>query len=155
MSAPLDWQPTKAIQAKTGAVKRIYSPVDRKPERAIQEKMGWWKNKQKQTCKRALTIDAISKMCSTLQHPTMTVPSKRFYSLRVYEWDATPCPQPWSRCVFQRRQLQKGFPQAYVRARAITCPIFQCFVYLCEIVSTNCQPSCTSSIYTCIIMHLI
>ena len=26
--------------------------------------------------------------------------------------------------------------------RAITCPIFQCFVCLCEIVSTNCQSSC-------------
>jgi len=32
--------------------------------------------------------------------------------------------------------------QIYVRARAITCPIFQRFVCLCEIVSTNCQPSC-------------
>jgi len=32
--------------------------------------------------------------------------------------------------------------QVYVRARAITCPIFQCFVCLCEIVSTNCQSSC-------------
>jgi len=32
--------------------------------------------------------------------------------------------------------------QICVRARAITCPTFQCFVYLCEIVSTNCQSSC-------------
>jgi len=32
--------------------------------------------------------------------------------------------------------------QICVRARAITCPIFQCFVCLCEIVSTNCQSSC-------------
>jgi len=32
--------------------------------------------------------------------------------------------------------------QVYVRARAITCPIFQCFVCLCEIVSTNCRSSC-------------
>jgi len=29
-----------------------------------------------------------------------------------------------------------------VRARAITCPIFQCFVCHCEILSTNCQSSC-------------
>ena len=34
--------------------------------------------------------------------------------------------------------------QVYVRARAITCPIFQCFVCLCEIMSTNCQSSCIS-----------
>jgi len=34
--------------------------------------------------------------------------------------------------------------QIYVRARAITCPIFQCFVRLCEIMSTNCQSSCIS-----------
>jgi len=32
--------------------------------------------------------------------------------------------------------------QIYVRARAITYPIFRCFVCLCEIVSTNCQSSC-------------
>ena len=32
--------------------------------------------------------------------------------------------------------------QMYVRARAITCPIFQCFVCHCEILSTNCQSSC-------------
>ena len=43
MSTPMDWQPSKAIQAKTGASKKNYSPVDRKPERAIQAKMGWWK----------------------------------------------------------------------------------------------------------------
>jgi len=110
---------------------------------------------------RALTTDAISKVCSTLKHPTMTVPSKGFYSLRVYEWDTAPHPQPWSRCVLQRRYPQRGFSQAHVRARAITFPIFQCFVYLCEIVSANCQPSCTSSIHTCInhasymLMHLI
>ena len=34
--------------------------------------------------------------------------------------------------------------QVYVRARAITCPIFRCFVCLCEIVSTSCQSSCIS-----------
>jgi len=34
--------------------------------------------------------------------------------------------------------------QMYVRARAITCPIFQYFVCLCEIVPTNCQSSCIS-----------
>jgi len=34
--------------------------------------------------------------------------------------------------------------QIYVRARAITCPIFQCLVLLCEILSTNCQSSCIS-----------
>jgi len=34
--------------------------------------------------------------------------------------------------------------QVYVRARAITCPMFQCFVCLCEILSTNCQSSCIS-----------
>ena len=37
---------------------------------------------------------------------------------------------------------EKELLQICVRARAITCPIFQCFVCLCEIVSTNCQSSC-------------
>jgi len=116
------------------------------------------KQQQKQTkanMQKALSTDAISKMCLALKHPTVTAPSKRFYSLQVYEWDVAPCSQPWSRCVFQRRYLQGGFSQAYVRARAITCPIFRCFVYLREIVFANCQPSCTSRIHTCIIMHLI
>jgi len=51
--------------------------------------------------------------------------------------------------------------QVYVRARAITCPIFQCFVCLCEIVSTNCQSSCISkhsymhSHASYVFMHLI
>jgi len=31
----------KAIQAKNGAMKRIYSPVNRKPERAVQAKVGF------------------------------------------------------------------------------------------------------------------
>jgi len=113
------------------------------------------KNKTKANMQKALTTDAISKAYSALKHPAMTVPSERFFSLRVYEWDTVPCPQPWSRCVFKRWHLQRGFPQAYVKARAITCPIFQCFVYLCEIVSANCQPSYASSIHTCIIMHPI
>jgi len=112
-------------------------------------------NKTKARMQKALTTDAIAKACSSLKHPAMIVPSKRFYSLRVYEWDAAPCPQPWSRCVFQTTASPRGFPQAYVRAWAITCPIFQRFVYLCEIVSANFQPSCASSIHTCIIMHPI
>jgi len=37
---------------------------------------------------------------------------------------------------------RRGTFAVYVRARAITCPIFQCFVCLYEIVSTNCQSSC-------------
>jgi len=34
--------------------------------------------------------------------------------------------------------------EPFVGARAITCPIFRCFICLCEIVSTNCQSSCIS-----------
>jgi len=34
--------------------------------------------------------------------------------------------------------------QVYVRVRAITCPTFQCFACLCEIMSTKCQSSCIS-----------
>jgi hypothetical protein len=47
-------------------------------------------------------------------------------------------------------------PCEYVSARATTCPIFQCFVCLCE--NFLCQitsQSCISSIHTCIIMHFI
>jgi len=38
--------------------------------------------------------------------------------------------------------LEEELLQVYVRVRAITCPIFRCFVCLCEIVSTNRQSSC-------------
>ena len=37
-----------------------------------------------------------------------------------------------------------GTLQIHVRARAITCPILQCSVCLCKIMSTNCQSSCIS-----------
>ena len=149
MSTPMDWQPTEAIQAKTGAMKRIYSPVDWKPERAIQAKMGWWKdnNKKKQTkANMQKCIDHRCDIQSVLNIKTSSNGStiKRFHSLQVYEWDIAPCPQQWFRCVFQRRYLQREISQAYVRAWAITCPIFQCFVHLCEVVSARCQPSCTS-----------
>ena len=82
MSTPMDWQPIKAIQAKTGAMKRIYSPVDWKPERAIQAKMGWKSEKtttnKSKHAKKALTTDAISKVCSAWEHPALAVLSKDF-----------------------------------------------------------------------------
>ncbi len=72
-------------------------------------KNGTMKNsKTKANMQKALTTDAISKTCSALKHPAMTVPPKRFYSLQVYERDTVPCPQPWSRCVFQTTTSPKG-----------------------------------------------
>jgi len=58
--------------------------------------------------------------------------------------------------------ISKGGPsQTHVRARAITCPIFQCFVCIYEVVSASCQPSCISkhsymhSHASYMLMHLI
>ena len=49
-------------------------------------KNGTMKNsKTKANMQKALTTDAISKACSALKHPTMTVPSEGSFSLRVYE----------------------------------------------------------------------
>jgi len=48
------------------------------------------------------------------------------------------------KCIFEQQHPQKRNFCICVRARAITCPIFQCFVCRCEIVSTNCQSSCIS-----------
>jgi len=39
---------------------------------------------------------------------------------------------------------EKELLQVYVRTRAVACPILQCFVRLCKIMSTNCQSSCIS-----------
>lgn len=50
------------------------------------------------------------------------------------------CPQPWFWYVSQRQSLQRGFPCECVVARATTCPIFQCFVCLCETSLSNYKP---------------
>ena len=47
-------------------------------------------------------------------------------------------------CLQMTASPEEELLQIYVRARAITCPIFQCFVCLCEIMSANCQSSCIS-----------
>jgi len=64
-------------------------------------------------------------------------------------------------CLQTTASPEEELLQVHVRARAITCPIFQCFVCLCEIMSANCQSSCISrhsymhnhASYMC--MHLI
>jgi len=49
-----------------------------------------------------------------------------------------------SMCLQTTASPEEELLQVYVRARAITCPTFQCFVCLCEIMSANCQSSCIS-----------
>jgi len=47
-------------------------------------------------------------------------------------------------CLQTTASPEEELLQVYVRTQAITCPIFQRFVCLCEIMSANCQPSCIS-----------
>jgi len=72
--------------------------------------------------------------CSNKQQYHSDCPSLRFYSFLPSTMVSTYLQTAAS--------PEEELLQIYVRARAITCPIFQCFVCLCEIVSTNCQSSC-------------
>jgi len=93
---------------------------------------------------KALTTDAISKVCSTLERPAMAVPSKGFTLYKFMNGIWLPALNNGLDASSNDGIPKGGLSQVYVRARAITCPIFRCFVCLCEIVSTNCQPSCIS-----------
>jgi len=103
-----------------------------------------------------LTTDAMSKHlrdCSNKQQYLSDCPSLQFYSF---------LPSTMVSMYLQTTASpEKELLQVYVRARAITCPIFQCFVCLCEIVSTNCQsPSISKHSYmhnhaSYMFMHLI
>ena len=94
-------------------------------------------NEKKQTCK------SIDHGCG-VQSTYVTVPTSSNTTQAIFLYDFTAsCLQRWSRCIFKATvSPEEELLQVYVRARAITCPIFQCFVCLCEIMSTNCQPSC-------------
>jgi len=87
----------------------------------------------------ALTTDAMSKALTWLFQQAAVLFRLSFSTIFT-----ASCLQQWSRCIFKLQHPQKRNFCIYVRARAITCPIFQCFVCLCEIVSTNCQSSCIS-----------
>jgi len=119
------------------------------------------RKKQKQTCKKALTTDAISKVCSALKCPAMAVSSKGFTFYKSVNGIWLPALNNGLDVSSNDGIPKGGISQAYVRARAITCPIFRSFICLCEIVSSSCQPSCTSK-HPCMhnhasymLMHLI
>jgi len=74
----------------------------------------------------------------------MAVPSKGFTLYKSTNGIWLPALNNGFGASFNDGIPKGGLSQVYVRARAITCPIFRCFVCLCEIVSANCQPSCIS-----------
>jgi len=143
MSTPMDWQPSKAIQAKTGAIKKTIPRWIEDPKGRSRQEWDDERNKRRKKKKKKQTCKSIDHRCdvrSTYETvPTSSNTTQLFFSI-ILQLPTFKC---WSRCIFERLHPQKrNFLRIYVRARAITCPIFQCFVCLCEIVSTNCQPSC-------------
>jgi len=75
----------------------------------------------------------------------MTVPTSSNTTQTVFLYNSTASYLQMSVSVYLQTTMaspEKEILQIYVRARAITCPIFQCYVCLCEILSTNCQSSC-------------
>ena len=96
-------------------------------------------NKEKKTCKsidHRCDVRNILRDRSNKQQYHSDCPSLQFYSF---------LPSTMVSMYLQTTASpEKELLQVYVRARAITCPIFQCFVCLCEVVSTNCQSPCIS-----------
>jgi len=88
---------------------------------------------------KALTTDARSK-AFTWQFQQAAIPF-RLFSLRFYSFLPSTMVSMYLRTT---ASPEEELLQIYVRARAITCPIFQCSVCLCEILPTNCQSSCIS-----------
>ena len=80
MSTPMDWQPSEAIQEKTGAFEKNLFPGGLKTRKGDPGKNGMKKERRKEKTKanmqKALTTDAISKVCSTVERPAIAVPSK-------------------------------------------------------------------------------
>ena len=145
---PADWQPVKANQAKMGQWKESLFPGESKTRKGGSGKNGIekWKNWKMERTKewKALTTDA-NIQCL----PSTDAPSNGDLYQRIFQGSlfckfcicfVIYCPQPWFRCVSQRRSLQGGFLCVYVIARATTCPIFQCFVSLCGTSLPNCKP---------------
>jgi len=136
MSTPMDWQPSKAIQAKVGAnkIKKKLFPGGSKTREGDPGKNGMMNEKRD------------NKKTSMQKHwPQMRwLKHLRDCSNKQQHYSAASYLQQWFRCIFKRLHPQKRNSCKHVRARATTCPIFQCFVCRCEIMSTNCQSSCIS-----------
>jgi len=143
---PMDWQPSKAIQAKTGAFEKNLFPDGLKTRKGDPGKNGMKKEKEKRS-KHAKSIGHRCDTQSVLDGRAFGSSStiNRFYSLQVYAWDTAPMPSTMAlMCLQTTTSLEEELLQVCVRARAITCPIFCCFVCPCEIMSANCQSSCIS-----------
>jgi len=152
MSTPMDWQPSKAIQAKTGATKKNHSPVDRKPERAIQAKMGWLKRNKKNEktdMQKALTTDAMSEAFTWLSQQA-AIPFRLFFTTILQ----LPTFKRWSRCIFERRHPQKRkfckYMSEHEPLRAQYSNVLSVSAKLCLQIANH---HAFQSIHTCIIMH--
>jgi hypothetical protein len=138
MSTPLIDNLWRQFRQKWGNAKNLF-PGESKTRKGGSGKSGVWKWKMKEwNIKKALTTDAnIQCLPSTDTPSNGDLYPRTFQGSLLYKFY---CPQPWFRYVSRRRSLQKSFfPCEYVAARATTCPIFQCFVCLCETSPSNCQ----------------
>jgi len=70
------------------------------------------------------------------------ISSNTIQTVFLYNFTASQPPTTALVCLQTTASPEEELLQVYVGARAITCPIFQCFVCLCEIMPTNCQSSC-------------
>jgi len=89
---------------------------------------------------KALTTDAMFEAF----YVTVPTSSNTIRAVFLYDFTASCLQAMVSMHLQTTASPEEELLQVYVRARAITCPIFQWFVRLCEIMSTNCQSSCIS-----------
>jgi len=161
MSTPMDWQPSKAIQAKRGAFEKNLLPGGLKTRKGDPGKNGMkkkWKNNKRKRSKYAKSIDHRCDTQSVLNSRASSDSStiKRFYFLQIFERDTAPCPQqrPW--CVFKWRHPQKRNLSKYMSEheplRAQYSNVLSVPVKLCLQIANH---HAFQSIHTCIIMHPI
>ena len=139
MSTPLIDNLWRQFRQKWGNEKNLIPRWIENPKGRFRQKWGWkWKNERMKMIWKALTTDAnIQCLPSTDTPSNGDLYPRTFQGSLLYKFY---CPQPWFRYVSQRRSLQRGFLCEYVAARATTCPIFQCFVCLCETSLSNYKP---------------
>jgi len=155
MSTPMDWQPSKAIQAKTGACEKNYFPGGSKTWKGDPGKNGMMKIKMKKETKnnkhaKALTTDAMSKVF-----------------MRLFQQAAIPFELPFS-AILQRPALSNGHDASlddgiprrgtfasicpstshYVPNIPMFCLSLRNYVYKLPTIMHS------QNIHTCIIMHL-
>jgi len=152
MSTPTDWQPSKAIQAKTGACeKTIPRWVENLKGRSRQKWDDENKNgkNEKTNMQEALTTDAMSEAFTWLFQQAAIL--FRLSSSTILQ---LPTFKRWSRCIFKRRHPQKrNFCKYMSEHEPLRAQYSNDLSVSAEFCLQIANHHAFQSIHTCIIMH--